>query len=82
MIAMSKNDGGSAFPQVKTTKEFVTDPNVHSVGGMSLRDYFAAKSINGMLSALEAAGLNYSNPLMMAEHAYAMADAMLLERAK
>lgn len=49
---------------------------------ITLRDYFAAKSINGMLSALDAAGLNYSNPVMMAEHAYAMADAMLAERAK
>lgn len=51
-----------------------------AVAGMTLRDYFAAKSIQGMLAALDAAGLNYSNPTMMSEHAYAMADAMLAAR--
>lgn len=76
IVVMSDQDGGTAFP--------IVHPNGAGVQyfGMSLRDYFAAKSINGMLSALDAAGLNYSNPVMMAEHAYAMADAMLAERAK
>lgn len=49
---------------------------------MTLRDYFAAKALQGMLSALDASGLNYSNPEMMAEHAFVFADKMLAERAK
>lgn len=48
----------------------------------TLRDYFAAKALQGMLSALDASGLNYSNPEMMAEHAFVFADKMLAERAK
>lgn len=71
---MSKDNNEPAFP--------LTSAAEHQYCGMSLRDYFAAKSINGMLSALDAAGLNYSSPVMMAEHAYVMADAMLAERAK
>lgn len=47
---------------------------------VDLRDYFASKAINGMLSALDASGLNYSDPKMMAEHAYDFADAMLAAR--
>ena len=47
--------------------------------GMTLRDYFAAKAMQGML------GSNW-NPLtdraLIAEMAYKVADAMLTERAK
>jgi len=47
--------------------------------GMTLRDYFAAKAMQGLLSA--------SNPLVaniggIAKAAYDMADAMLAERNK
>lgn len=81
---MSKQDGGSAFPQVKTTKESVTDPNVHSVGGMSLRDYFAAKAMQAALQNISSCSLEDAEriALMTPELAYVIADAMLAERAK
>lgn len=41
---MNDNNGGSAFPEIKTTSTYTTDINIHSVGGMTLRDYFAAKA--------------------------------------
>lgn len=69
----TEKDGGIAFPSVS-----VHDEN----RGMTLRDYFAAKALQGMLSALDASGLNYSNPEMMAEHAFVFADKMIAERAK
>lgn len=80
---MDKVNGGAAFPSAGVVIDF--DKNQHQQGayeGMSLRDYFAAKALQGMLAALDAAGLNYSNPEMMAEHAFVFADAMLAERAK
>ena len=55
-------------------------PNMHI--GMTLRDYFAAKSITWFLSALENEGLE--DPALLrqfaAESAYRMADAMMKAR--
>lgn len=45
--------------------------------GMSLRDYFAAKALVGCLSTM-----NPYDPTGIAKGAYALADAMLAERAK
>lgn len=56
--------------------------------GMSLRDYFAAKAIPGLIDARRPfaaggpAGSAHVSPAMVAKEAYAMADAMLAERAK
>ena len=47
-------------------------------GGMTLRDYFAAKAISGCLISF---GPNVKVK-RIAEFAYEVADAMLLERAK
>ena len=75
------DDGGPAFPRVVT--ELVNDvdlnenfPETYSVGGMSLRDYFAAKAMQGHL----AHGAEYATWQAFAEDAYAMADAMLAAR--
>lgn len=46
-------------------------------GGLTLRDYFAAQAMQGMLAASE----NYPTP-ELANYAYQVADAMLAERAK
>ncbi len=63
---MSKiNDGGSAFPQYERMD-----------GGMSLRDYFAAKAVSGLLSDSEVK----ANAQEFAERAYAVADAMIEAR--
>lgn len=78
---MSTNDGGPAFPAT-----IGRDDGPHQVGndtfmaaGMSLRDYFAAQAITGLLSV---EGLKPEHLAPAARHAYALADAMLAERAK
>lgn len=43
--------------------------------GLTMRDYFAAKAMQGMLAASE----NYPTP-ELADYAYQVADAMLLAR--
>lgn len=74
---MTIKDGGPAFPVVfwdKDAMKFLND-------GMSLRDYFAAKVIQGMV-----ADPNVTNMKLFIEvapiQAYKVADAMLAERAK
>ena len=61
------NDGGPAFP---------TPPGVQHNDGMTLRDYFAAAALQGMLSDACIAG----SDLQLAENAYSYADAMLKAR--
>ena len=67
--------GGPAFP--------APDLGEHDFGqrgaywGMTLRDYFAAKAMQGMLAA-EYAGTY--RPALWANDSYAMADAMLKAR--
>lgn len=67
-----KDDGGAAFPQSGFER---WAPQ----GGMTLRDYFAAKAMQSMVAA-EFAGTHAET--YWAESAYKMADAMLKERAK
>ncbi len=47
--------------------------------GMHLRDYFAAKAMQGLLAQSMGTALG-SDPKFAAEYAYAMADAMLRAR--
>ena len=66
------NTGGPAFPV------FEHHPNygqMLAVGGMTLRDYFAAKAMQAVI----ARGDDTNRP-GMAEWSYAMADAMLSAR--
>jgi len=62
----NQSDGGPAFPYESSTRD-----------GMSLRDYFAAKAMQGRLAVPGAVDFAYD-----AEFAYQMADAMLAERSK
>jgi len=67
-------DGGPAFP--------LNEPFKGS--GMSLRDYFAAVSLPGVMETILAgakAGLS-AGPTLVARAAYEIADAMLAEREK
>ena len=63
---MSDKTGGGAFPR---------NVDGHYFMGMTLRDYFAAKAMQGMLAASE----NYSTS-ELALYAYDVADAMLKQR--
>jgi len=79
----SKDTGGPAFPV--TSENF---RNSQSGVGMTLRDYFAAKTMQGMLSdanaIIEETGEKLTLPddaESIAEASYIMADAMLKARA-
>ena len=63
------NDGGPVFP--------LAEPGncVSASEGMSLRDYFAAKAMQGLIVGVENPRTCY-----IAKAAYAMADAMLAAR--
>jgi len=83
-----KDDGGPAFPQhLLETRDggFETSSDVPNGGGMTLRDYFAAKALNGFLSDAESMvalreryGHQVAQNLAMA--CYQFADAMLEAR--
>ena len=72
------NDGGQAFPRaVQFDDAFI---NGH---GMTLRDYFAAAALNGLLGNSEfhvAADVESEIPNAIAKYAYEAADAMLKAR--
>ena len=66
------NTGGPAFPQAEVDRDGVMITH-HS--GMTLRDYFAAKAMQGLL-----AGTKTGNTSVLANDSYKMADAMLKAR--
>lgn len=83
-----RTDGGPAFPRIHPTPEGGTmyEP------GMTLRDYFAAKSLAGLVAAEaqdilpiqdgeDSAAAYERDQRRRAEWAYAQADAMLKARA-
>ena len=74
---MSNETGGLAFP---TTIHNYGDGSYCSTG-MTLRDYFAAKAMQGLLAQSMGTAFG-SDPKCAAEYAYATADAMLKERNK
>ena len=69
-MTTSKETGGSAFPR--------KDGELHK--GMTLRDYFAAKAMQGMLAACT--GWSEGQQERLAKCSYAMADEMMKARAK
>lgn len=90
---MSKNTGGPAFPLPLTDKqerrwnEAMTMGALDDPNGMTLRDYFAAKALQGYISYMgcEAEATGYmggQNAKVLALNAYKFADAMIAEREK
>ena len=76
---MEIKDGGSAFPTIIYKRETGdTYADLKSIGGMTLRDYFAAAYIKGIY-ACPIDGV-CGNFLDVAKDAYASADAMLKAR--
>ncbi|KQN13812.1 MULTISPECIES: hypothetical protein [unclassified Sphingomonas] len=73
---MTPADGGAAFPSV-----CLDDPgHPASMPGMSLRDWFAGQALTGIVCDPKIA--TETNARFIPELAYALADAMLRERAK
>jgi hypothetical protein len=64
---MSKDTGGPAFPTGTAYQ------------GMTLRDYFAAKAMQGIVSVLNR-GIRPTDMEAVCKDAYAIADAMLKAR--
>jgi hypothetical protein len=69
---MNKETGGPAFPDGSTNPWGVPEK-----AGMTLRDYFAAKAMLGLLTSTR-----ISKPDWIANDSYEMADAMLKAREK
>lgn len=77
------NDGGDAFPTLRTTESTDGLKYVHSEPGMRLRDWFAGQALMG-LSAVICGGLSGIKAdavtALVATNAYSIADAMISER--
>jgi len=71
----TKKDGGSAFPLTVEQSENIT----HFHTDMTLRDYFAAKAMQGMIAN---SVNNFENVEILSEFSYKLANAMLKERDK
>jgi len=84
------DDGGPAFPipvamcQNVNGEAIVIDSQDRCVGGLSLRDYFAAKAMAAMIDSSvhseSFADFHDGSAQTYAAKAYIMADAMLLAR--
>lgn len=70
------DDGGPAFPSARDMRH---NPDFDHEPGLSLRDYFAAKAMQGLIAQSMGTALG-SDPKIAAEYAYATADAMLAAR--
>lgn len=85
---MTKDTGGSAFPKVSYQKPDGYGAHIMIVeGGMTLRDYFAARAMQGWISNSPQIGGNVLNGSdghaeSIASISYAWADAMIAERNK
>ena len=73
-----KNDGGPAFPSegIKTERGYTSAP------GLSIRDYFAAAALTGMLASETTDSEGTYSDSGAAQRAYNLADALLAQREK
>ena len=75
---MSDNEGGPAFPSSHSSGELPVAPQ----RGMSLRDYFAAQALTGVITSCSLDHRHEGEDMkaMFARRAYELADAMLEAR--
>ena len=77
---MSANNGGPAFPQpIVDTRgnSGIVSAEEMQVGGMNLRDYFAAKAMEGLIQSPDQVTEPFDG---IAQSAYLMANEMLKAR--
>lgn len=80
-MVRSNNDGGPAFPvMVNHIDQAGSSEVMLEHEGMSLRDYFAAKAMKGILCSMNRM-MQFDGP-GLARDSYAIADLMLAERNK
>jgi len=75
----SANTGGPAYPQF-----VMSNGGAYVEGGMTLRDYFAAKAMQGLIARESTGAFNFeacpNDPWRVALWAYDVADQMLKAR--
>ena len=74
----TRDDGTPAFPSQPNGPDGLPTAELHY--GMSLRDYFAAAALTGMLASTDTCEIVVKKS--MVQFAYKMADAMIAERRK
>ena len=74
---MNRKNGGPAFPLQSIGPDFSP-----GYSGMTLRDYFAAKYMNGYIASFSQHDEPSQFSSKISEEAYEMADAMLKARSK
>lgn len=77
---MNNDNGGPAFP-CEGGNKFISGKEIRRTlpsSGMDLRDYFAAKAMQGLLTS----GGDFEKFSHLATDAYSIADAMLAQRTK
>jgi len=77
-------DGGAAFPRGEIHDDFprpgvIACRHLHAEEGMTLRDYFAAKALNGLIVS-RAGPMGCQHWHDWAKQSYMFADAMILAR--
>ena len=79
------NNGGPAFPTGKWETDHITNDQEYErycpMGGMSLRDYFAGKSLMELVQGLSVP-VSDVDAEAVAKDAYKLADAMIKEKEK
>ena len=81
-----KNNNIPAFPVAMSEQTFVNQDSSPYQEGMTLRDYFAAKAVNGVLGCdnWKDLGMTLTNGINISEniakYSYELADAMLKQR--
>ena len=82
--SMSENktptDGGAAFPRPFSEDTYLEDTDYEAQQGMSLRDYFAGKAMQGFIDYAAAKGHFVPPDDQLAQCSYDVADAMLKAR--
>lgn len=79
-----RDDGGPAFPMQEQIQPATDGGNAWlSPGqpGMSLRDWFAGKAMEGMLASQKCEAFDGVNTIAISDAAFRYADAMLAARA-
>ena len=77
-MSNTKNTGGAAFPDPAAERKYADCEGYEH--GMTLRDYFAAKAMQGYLSGHAGEGIVFPSWEDVSKDSYDIADAMLKAR--
>ena len=75
-----EHTGGPAFPEIELDVGRDKEPFLWHRSGMTLRDYFAAKAMQGFIQYSATKGIYTPPDDQLAKAAYDIADAMIKQR--